>query len=76
MLAMIIDLEQIESNDIQHTYTGQDEPRWASDYVDYILTDISVDILKADGTSKAQIKCFSPKDRSILFKKQDIDFVV
>ena len=70
MLAEIEDLDQIESNDIQHTYyLGYDG--W-----NYLLTETSVDISTADGTSKAQIKCISLKDRSILFKKQIIDHVV
>ena len=41
-----------------------------------MLTETSVDISTADGTSKAQIKCVSLKDRSILFKDQEIWHVV
>ena len=71
MLAKIEDLEQIKSNDIQHTYTGV---TGSNNY--NLLTETSVDISTADGTSKAQIKCVSLKDRSILFKKQRIIDVV
>ena len=69
MLAKIEDLQQIESNGIQHTY---EEKGYQGD----LLTETSVDISTADGTSKAQIKCVSLKDRSLLFKEQDITQVV